>query len=66
MAKRTGEEPRQVTTVRFRRDLMDFIRSRARAHPQGMAGVINDAVALYRDHIEERGKKIRDGIPAVG
>lgn len=41
---------------------MEFIRLAARTHPEGMGGLVNDAVALYRDQVERKGERILDGI----
>lgn len=41
---------------------MEFIRVASRSHPKGMGGLINDAVALYRDQVEKKGERILDGI----
>lgn len=50
------------TTVRFSRDLDAWVRQAAEGHPDGMTGVINDAVRLYREKVEAKQERILNGI----
>lgn len=46
------------TTVRFTAELHEFVKQQGALHPDGQSGVINDALAHYRKHVEKRGEKI--------
>jgi hypothetical protein len=60
--RRDGSKKTAPTTVRFSRDLEAWVRQAAEGHPEGMTGVINDAVRLYREKIEAKGERILNGI----
>jgi len=46
------------TTVRFTADNHEFVKAQSELHQDGQSGVINDAVAFYRKHVEKRGEKL--------
>lgn len=59
-----GNTPKKTppTTVRFTKDLHVWVKERGDAHKDGQSGVINDAVAHYKAHLEERASAIHKAI----
>jgi hypothetical protein len=49
------------TTVRFKHDLHEFVKAYAESHPDGQSGVINDAVELYKAHVQEKERRYGAG-----
>lgn len=60
MPRRAGAPLKKTppTTVRFTADNHAFVKAQSEAHPDGQSGVINDAVAFYRKHVEKRAEKL--------
>ena len=46
------------TTVRLYPELDEFVRAQAETHSKGQSGVINDAVAHYKQHVEQKKRKL--------
>lgn len=59
MPRRAKKTP--PTTVRFKHHLHDFVKACAESHPDGQSGVINDAVELYKAHIEKKERQYESG-----
>jgi len=60
--RRDGSKKAAPTTVRFSQDTLEFLRAAAQHHEAGIAGVVNDAVRLYREKLEAKSERILDGI----
>jgi hypothetical protein len=58
--RRAGAEPKKTppTTVRFTAENHAFVKAQGEMHPEGQSGVINDAMAFYRRHVESHSEKI--------
>jgi len=50
------------TTVRFRPDLLEWLRAVSEHHPNRMAGVVNDAVEAHKKAYEAKSERIINGI----
>lgn len=59
-----GDKPKRTapTTVRFSPELLAWLRSEGAKHPDGVTGVINDAVAEYRNTRDSVGRSMIRGI----
>lgn len=63
VARRKGQLKKTApTTVRFLQELHEFVKEEAESHRDGQSGVINDAVAFYKEHVEQQRRALREAI----
>ncbi len=63
MARRKGQPKKTApTTVRLFQELHEFVRDEADRHRDGQSGVINDAIAFYKKHVERERRALMESL----